>query len=169
MSDSSAEKSADSILKSPLAQLAWAGGLIFLIIILIWVSSKKSPERMDSGNGVIGGGFALKPFTSGATMRLAQELSSTNMQPYSTPRNDDVRATASALAALQQQSAKSPEDEMLVNQGGYPDFWTITGELDNDRQDEVAAYRAGQKSENMVSDIFDTRMAGNFYPGASTF
>lgn len=160
--------SADGLLANSNVKVAYFGVLIVLVLLVVFFLSRKSSERMTDAMGTIGGGVTNRVFTSGASMRFGQELSATNQQPYAVPRISDVKAVMSALNE-QAGSAKTPEQEMLVNQGGYPDFWTISGELDDYRQQDQADYRAGNQAEHMTSDIFDTRLSGGFYPGASVF
>lgn len=162
------DMSADSLLQNPNVKVAYFGFLIVLVFLIVYFCSRKSSERMTDAMGTIGGGVTNRVFTSGASMRFGQELSATNQQPYAVPRISDVKAVMSALNE-QAGASKTPEQEMLVNQGGYPDFWTISGELDDYRQQDAADYRAGAQTEHMTSDIFDSRLAGGFYPGANTF
>jgi hypothetical protein len=56
---------------------------LFLVLLYMWVN-KSEQFRTTSGIGV------GQSYTSGATMRFNSELSSTNQQPYSVPRNAQV-------------------------------------------------------------------------------
>lgn len=75
-------------------------GIIIVVIIVAayLVLTHSDVERYEMG--IIGNGLrGDRPYTSGADLRFATEFTSTDQQPYSTPRDADVKAIAAALAA----------------------------------------------------------------------
>lgn len=98
--------------------------IVILLVIAYLVYTERIVERYEMG--IIGNGLRGNlPYDSGADLRFATEFTGTNQQPYSTPRNADVKAIAAALAASGDPVSGAAVRDAMKQSGGRE---RLTGE-----------------------------------------
>ncbi len=136
---------AQKIMDNPLVVCTYFAVLLVLVMLCTYYLYKlmPAPAKKEHITGVgLGHGGGYGGQTAGATQRFGQEFSSTNQSPRTTVLTADVAEIAPGLSRVGRPVDIYGRGEALVSGRGEPDFWEVSGLVDNYKSSQTSGMHA---------------------------
>ena len=124
--------------------------VLFLLVLVVYHLRQLSASKEHITGVGLGHGGGYSGQTSGATQRFGQEFSGTNQMQRKTVLTADVAEVAPGLSRVGRPVNIFSNYENLVSGRGEPDFWEITGLLDQYKTSQAPGMMADAGSEHLV-------------------
>ncbi len=130
------KESAKKCLDNPAVSCVYFAVLLVLVLLATYYLYKLSANKEHITGVGLGHGGGYSGQSAGATQRFAQEFSGTNQSPRTTVLTADVAEIAPGLSRVGRPVNIYGRGESLVSGRGEPDFWEVSGLVDQ--------YKTGQ-------------------------